>query len=687
LRIPPLVLIGTEEVTIESCLFRALSRCVRAPKERSSKVYSLLNQLAKIVRSANLLDKVGDLMDQYLRELAEEYNSGKPAHILESFDTILTAKQCEVLLRWWFKHRCLRKLYLLGLTLTDIRETEMRPSVLFNQAFENPYSIASIDLNKCDHIYNIQGKKPTEDQYKAGQVLRYVYSSCKEKHWSYFPIEELEKRFPSSVLGIPFLQLLEREYNLLFLSSRLYLKGLYDLENEIFNIYHSTGNLRSPEAVFKIVNGLPDHLSLDQKDAIQLILSNKWSILTGPAGSGKTTILQTLIDILINENKTVLVVAFTGKAVARIIEVVGSSTMACVCTIHRFLASFDNDTPKYDHVFIDETSMVNLPLFGKLVHTLRKDFSLTLIGDNRQLYPINWSSIFDALILSEKIPHAKLEKVHRTSEAENNGIYINAMKVRNRKPDESLSLVKTDNFQMIPGSISTVTAVVNAIVSAGRKLESLVIICPFNKYLDDLNNIVRKHLPNGPSVTDRIQKKNWKVGDRVMMLKNSYDLGIMNGEEGKVVSIGSENISILFDKFTNRNPSVNQVDNQNTGIPQEKIIEFNLDDNNDDVILDDESFTGDPNTKFLCHSFAITIHKSQGDERDLVILFIPPESVASEEFINKRLLYTAITRAKKGIFIIGNISAFLNGLVTEDPIIYESLSELFQSRNQTEKLI
>lgn len=668
LQSPPLVMIGTEESTIRNCFYRAFSRCIKNQRDRTARVEQLMTHLTKVVRSGgNLLDKTGDLIDQYLRELSEDYNYNRDSSLLESFDSILNSKQCQVLLRWWFKQRSLRRLYLLGLTLTEIREIELRPSVLFNQALENPYIIPSIDISKCEHILKIQGLQPKPDQIKSGQILRWIYKACKENHWSYVPLKLFKEKFTDQINKISL-----EEYGIIIIDDKIYLKNSYDLETEIINIWTLSGEGRSKEEVDKLTQKLPDYLSEDQRKAIELILANKWSLLTGAGGTGKTSCLQTLVDILTNSGKNVLVVSFTGKAVARIMEVLGTSTFAAVSTIHRFLAAFNDDTPRYDHVFIDEASMTNLPLFGKLVIRLLKPFHLTLIGDPHQLPPIHWSSPFGSLINSGKISHSKLEKVHRTTEADGNGIFINSMKIRNWKPEDALAIERRDNFQLVTGTIVTVKQVVKSLVDSGIPLDSMVIICPVNKYLDELNNIMREHLPNQESVKDFVSGKNWKIGDRVMLTKNNYDIGIMNGEEGIVTAISSESITVKFDKYTGGDDE----------LPKEKILGFSLKDPNDeDIVLDDDAMSGDLSVKYLCHSFAITIHKSQGSERRIVIFFIPQETVAGS-FFSRKLIYTAITRAIKGIFIIGNINTFLTGIATEDEKIYDSLEERFKKTTE-----
>src|SRR5581483_7310885 len=305
-----------------------------------------------------------------------------------------------------------------------------------------------------------------------------------------------------------------------------------------------------------------------------------------------------------------------------------------------------------------------------------------MIGDPYQLPPIQWNSVFDSLIKSGSIVHAKLEKVHRTAELETNGIYSNSMKIRayfsgcNNILDfvdrEPLAITRSDNFQMILGDIKTMSQIVDALVNGGKTVDSMVIICPYNKYLTELNEILGKHVnSNTATVTDTIKHKTWKVGDRVMMNKNNYDIGIFNGEEGIVTAVGTDNITVKFDKY------IGQTNGQ-PNMPTQKSFEFKLSEESDGPELEEDFFVGELSVKYLDHSFAISVHRSQGSEYNIVLLYVPTDIFAGN-FFERKLAYTAITRAKKGIFVIGNISAFLAACATDSPSVNESLSERLRS--------
>lgn len=683
----PLVRIGTDiDFTITGCFHKALSRTMKITNVRTNRIFQLLDLLEKTCTHGNLLDSKGDLIDTFLNHTAEDYQYARSESILEQFSSVLNASQAQTLLKWWFRNRCLRRLYLFGLTLSEIRLCEIRPSVIYDAIMQNPYILAPIEMDKCKNLLQLTGRTPTENQLSCGQLIRWLYRKCKDGN-SYLPVSKLSTIFPDIDINDD----KWKEYGVSFegpsgdpsgdpsggSSGRVYFTSILANEKLICDVIANLKrevSPRSPDIIQGYVNRLrtEGYLSEDQINAVVTALSNRVSIISGSAGSGKTSTMSVIVDLLTNEQKNILIVSFTGKAIARISQVFGSQRMSSnyitVSTIHRFLASWTTEHPVYDHIFIDETSMVNCPLLAKFMSKIDYSTCFTFIGDNHQLSPIDWSGVFDPLINCKVVSHQELSTIHRTSAEVDNGILANSMLIRNWRTADKLEIKKYPNFQMAPGDMKTVKEVVKCLLGAGQKLDNIVILSPYNRDLNDLNNIMRSFLPGGGgdggnsgsdtvSVTDRIARKNWRVGDRVILTKNNYEIRVMNGEEGKVKSITPSQILVTF-----------IVDGT------EKEFPFNLDESiNDDVIMDEDSFSGALTTRYLAHSFAITIHKSQGSEYPVVILYISPSSTTY--FLDNRLIYTAVTRAKRGIIIVGNITNFLTGASTAPKHTYNSLTE------------
>jgi exodeoxyribonuclease V alpha subunit len=665
----PLILLSNDMDTIERGIHKALYKYV-SKQALSGMVNGTLQLLRKSVSSSLFSDSQGDLINGLMCELAEEYASTKDPFILEHFSGALNNKHAEILLKWWLKQRSLRQLYVFGFTLKEIKSCGMRPSVIFNTILKNPYILAPISVDKCRDVLQICGKTATQDQEYCGALLRFVYNKLKGNHWTYVPLDMIKQSFANFE---EYERILEEEYDVIFdrNTGRVYINRC--LKEELYvidsiNKMITTPVNRSDTVISEMVNKSRELLSEDQVEAVSLILRNGFNIVTGPAGSGKTTLLSTMVDLLTTGQNAldsiILIVAFTGKAVHRIKEVVGDiGVNVIISTIDRFVSKFNSQIPKIGHVFIDETSMVNIPLLASLLKCFN-DYpegskpSFTLIGDPYQLPPINWGAVFDDLIASKRIPHKELTVIHRTANKEDNGIFMNCQELR-KDPSEPIEIKEYPNFRILEGSMEDIRGIVKSLLGMGKQLKDMVILCPFNEYIDDLNAIMKSFLPKDAAAHDCINKKpkEWRVGDRVMLTKNNYEINVMNGDEGYIRSVGYDNIVVEF---------------MICGVPQS--FEFGLAlTGNEDITFDDDSFSGDLTIQFLMHSFAISIHKSQGSQYPFVIGYFPEKG--STNFVNKKLVYTFMGRAQRGIFVMGNTSLFYTGAVTPPATPYSCFRE------------
>lgn len=386
-------------------------------------------------------------------------------------------------------------------------------------------------------------------------------------------------------------------------------------------------------------------------------------ILANGLVTHNTTIIKEIIHNLELRTIPYAVVSFTGKAVSRIREVIHRDTPA---TMHRSI-SRAHGLSKFQHLIIDEGSMVSLGLLYEFLIAFPGAYSITLVGDCNQLQPIEWGSLFHQVIASGRIPVYKLEVVHRLQGGESDGIGINAKRIIEfssvQQQDDydyydyygkdyesestSISLnptgngfefTNTTNFTVMPGSRETVYDVVRALHSANIPADKLTIVSPYNKDVDELNKGYQQiYRDNEPYAVDA-KGKLWKLGDRVMMTENNYDINIMNGEEGMVTEvIDGEKIIVTF-----RDNAVHS---------------FNLFWSPDMEAGDTESRPDKIlHVGMLCHSYAVTIHRSQGSEWDYVIVYVP-ESNTESSFLSKNMIYTAITRGRIAVWCIGDMTA------------------------------
>lgn len=424
-----------------------------------------------------------------------------------------------------------------------------------------------------------------------------------------------------------------KDYQLVEYNSMLYLQYPEEVEESVSE--HLTYLSRIP-----FTHPIPDlkfnntELTNEQQVAVSGALNQSISIITGPGGTGKTTLIKELIYQLDLVNIPYLIVSFTGKAVSRVKQVTGSTRIK---TLNMAIAKGDNQ--KFKHLIIDEISMVTTNLFYKFIQHFTHSYSITAIGDLHQLPPIGWGSLFEQMIKAE-LPTYRLTHNHRG----HTGIASNTDRLLTNRTD--ITFESNEQFHLqTTGSIDTVYDVVKSLYKQGVKPEDIKIITPFNKYIDQLNTNVSQYF-NGDedSVIDTKDRK-WSVNDQVMMIKNCYDIGIMNGHEGKVLEVDSDGILVQFE---------GKHDRYRFSLNAKNYIE-ELYDEVDPTWLNDKEVKLD--TGLLRLSFAITIHKSQGSEWNHVILYIP--NYFLQGFYNRNLIYTALTRGKHGVFCLGSIGVLI----------------------------
>jgi len=392
-------------------------------------------------------------------------------------------------------------------------------------------------------------------------------------------------------------------------------------------------------------------LSADQKRAIIGALHDNISIITGSAGVGKTTIIKEIVTNLERNDISYKVVSFTGKAVARVREVIGKKDPM---TMHMMIAS--SKTFKFKHLIIDEASMVTTPLFYEFISKFDQDYRITLVGDVNQLTPIGWGALFSSLVNSETIPTYKLTKCHRTKE---NGILANATRIiEHSDPDYNgppFEFEVTNDFQIFSGDVKMVGDLVKILQDQGVDSNKIKIISPYNRSLLEINNMCQTiYNVDNRSVKDN-ENRSWSINDKVMMIENNYTLDIMNGDEGDVIDLSQEAGEIMI-KFKDGHSHIFKISTEHS---------------NSEEYLEDHEEAQQVTTVSILHSFGVSVHRSQGSEWDYVILYIP--EVSSTSFLNRNLLYTALTRARKFVWCIGDYNTMIRAATTSPPGRHDNL--------------
>lgn len=380
-----------------------------------------------------------------------------------------------------------------------------------------------------------------------------------------------------------------------------------------------------------------------QREAIRMALSKGIMVLTGGPGTGKTTTLNAIIKILSSKGLDISLAAPTGRAAKRMSELTGCDAK----TLHRLLevewsegdkqtfARNERNPLKCDVLIVDEMSMVDVLLFESLLRAVRLGCRIILVGDADQLPSVGAGNILSDIIADGHIPAIKLDKVFR--QAMESLIVSNAHRIISGEPPE-LSC-KTSDFFMVHGKnpISAGDLVVDLCTKRLPEaygfdpVTDIQVLCP-SKMLDmgsvNLNNMLQYKLNPLKKDTKKVTFKGFELreGDKVMQIKNNYDImwtsdsgetgtGVFNGDIGTLRSIDHRN-GVLQVRFDDK---VATYYNDNIG-------ELEL-------------------------AYAMTIHKSQGSEFECVVL---PLMDTPSRLLYRNLLYTAVTRAKKLLVIVGS---------------------------------
>lgn len=514
--------------------------------------------------------------------------------------TSLDDKQTRELLYLWYDIKVLRQIYLLGITKEEFEDYRLKKD-FYSQCLENPYCIYTIPMEKAERIAGILNLKLKDNDKLCGAVVRKIYDFVKKKNYVGAKMDFMKKTFD---LNEEILAKLENEYDVVIQYDTMYLKYYFSVETVI------SEKLTIEQVDFPELPDLDSLklLSTDQLEAIKFALNNRVSIITGSAGTGKTTLIKELCKILKFLSFNFIIMAFPGKAVARIKDITGLEEQAM--TVHRAICK--GYYPEI--VILDEISMVSNNLLYEYL-SLSEFRKLILIGDPNQLPPIDWGDLTKQLI--NKIPRFILTSQHRQDSKDLLDILNTVLK------GEYLETETTENFSIINGGYEKVLEVLSNLRKDNISIYDTTVISPLNADVTILNPKIQKLYDDGYE-TLKDYSREFKVLDKVMMTDNNERYEIYNGDEGRIIEINSEENKVVV-KF------------------RDKLIPFFLG-------IKKTKF-GKLSADFLIHSFCITVHKSQGSEWNHVVIYLKNFT----SFISNNLLYTALSRAKKKIYVIGTL--------------------------------
>lgn len=535
---------------------------------------------------------------------------------------------------------------------------------------ENPYRLADdiqgVGFKIADEIASRAGIRADSDFRIRSGILYALMQASADGH-TYLPEEILSER-AAELLGIE-KELIGSHYMDLAVARKIVMKEqggkmqiyasvYYNMEHNTafmlheLNVCHETAVTDLDARIAAIEKQAGVSLDELQKKAVCEAAQNGLLIITGGPGTGKTTTINSIIRLFEMEGLDFMLAAPTGRAAKRMSETTGYEAR----TIHRMLevnggiegnAGFERNESnplEADAVIIDEMSMVDIALMNSLLKAIAPPARLILVGDTNQLPSVGPGSVLKDMIDSGVYPVVRLTKIFR--QASQSDIIVNAHKI-NRGEPVSLDNQSRDFFFLKRYDADKITNVVLQLVVqkmpkyVDASMYDIQVLTPMRKGLlgvERLNTVLQQYLNPPSSKKQEKEHRNtvFREGDKVMQIKNNYQIeweirnrygiavergmGIFNGDMGIIRSIRdiTELITIEFDEG--------------------RIVEYPF------KLLDE-----------LELAYAVTIHKSQGSEYPAVVI---PLLSGPRMLMNRNLLYTAVTRAKKCVTLVGDERTF-----------------------------
>ena len=429
--------------------------------------------------------------------------------------------------------------------------------------------------------------------------------------------------------------------------------------------------IASPNALirkYEETNGI--ELSEEQRRAVISSLANGVTVITGGPGTGKTTILNAIIYILEESGQKVAVTAPTGRAAKRIMETGGHFAQ----TVHRLLEYYYDETRKamafgknsedpldYDCVIVDEASMMDILLCDALLEAVRENTRLILVGDKDQLPSVGPGNVLGDMIASDCLNTIFLNRIYRQDEESD--IVTNAHRINHgdypvfRSGDSDFEVIRLDSQKDIRQRICDVIKSLD--------LDNVQVLTPVKKGIlgtGELNEELQKvfNPPESDKEELKFGKKIFREGDRVMQIKNDYQLSYKRERHDRYGGDGTQEGYLREDG--------KGIFNGETG----RIIGIDREAKSVTVAFDDDSFGRTWGRRFALYeyskldeleqAFAVTVHKSQGSEYPVVII---PVTWFPPMLATRSLIYTAVTRGKSRVILVGNPD-YLNAMVDND---------------------
>ncbi len=573
---------------------------------------------------------------------------------ISGMTAIKAAKIYNSLVNYNKSSEAILKLQNLGFTIEECSRIYNHFKNDINSIFDDGFYTMKevIDFHKLDNIYVANYGEKTEIRIYACiletmQILSffsgdtfYYEEEIRAMLTKEFNIELSEDAFREC------LEYLENNNDIIISGRRIYLASYYEKEINVAN------NLKKIEdGAHQKINNIEEKLkdlekrldidyNEDQEKAIKSALSNNVTIISGGPGTGKTTIINAIVKLYIEEKKlgpaeimdAIALLAPTGRASKKM----ASSTGLPAYTIHRYLKWYKDSNDFYyneynkttqELIIVDEVSMIDIDLFNALLNGIGSNVILILVGDTFQLPSVGPGLVLNDLIESDLFNYVPLNQIYRQSD--NSYIPYLAKEIKNNDLSEEF-MSKRDDYSFFSSDSKQIKGAIEQIIkiSLAKKIDErkMQVLAPMYKGengIDNLN-VILQQLYNPPSKEKNeiiYQDVIFRENDKVLQLVNDLDNNVFNGDIGYIINIDGGKVTIDFEG---------------------NVVEYEKKD-----------------LKEIKHAYAITIHKSQGSEFDHVIM---PISNSYFKMLYNKLIYTGVSRSKKSLTIVGDARSFVNAV-------------------------
>lgn len=633
-----------------------------------------------------------------------------------------------------FLHRYLndalkRPLQLMGLSDDEIDEIHISLASAYRIVQENPFRLPEIKKEKAESICrrHLRIMEIPEEWIVCGNMNRYIYLNLTRKGWTSTPVVKMKASFPSSYE--PHRDLLKREYFCVEDLDHVYYAPIKKKEEMVAE--YLSRLVKAPDNHESPVLYLGVQPSDEQDQAVKGALFKRISIITGGAGTGKTKILGHVAHNLVRGGATPLFISFTGVATVRIKASLIEAEVLDKCkvmTIHMAISLFHSMTDlNISHVVFDEFSMVNLMLFYQFINTFSvMKLSYVFVGDINQLEPIGFGTVMEQL-MKTPISVFRLTQNFR-SQTGIVSLLNDIVNPERMKKQEPINWYRDcPDYQFYKGDIGMLEQFIKFQHDSfpGGTLEQfiayrdlLTIVTPYRKFVGEINNIFQRiFMTQFPF--QEIDGQRYHIHDRVMKLINNHSIEVMNGEVGKIIEINPEYVVVKFRDYEGgivcpffsksqmkkvktliksikyspydtkmgvKTPKDMEVITRELEEMKNKTRGFVAKGLNEEDIANffDVSIKypfaifgmgGDSEFLSLKHlnlSYAVTTHKSQGDQYPVALFFMSGKATS---FVSIKNVYTGLSRAKERLIVMADNQELMNScILTYGKFTYENLA-------------